>query len=127
MNFLKGISLFCIIALTILCVGIGIQIVFPEINNEDDMETEYETATYIFVPNAICSQSIAEEVDNPVQYYLDVEGEEIVVYKNGEETVYMNTGMVYDKLTETLKKEIKEHKTFESIEEVYDFLESYSS
>lgn len=127
MNFLKGISLFCVCALAILTVGILGQIIFPEETVPQESETVYETATYIFVPKAVLSESQETVQEEEPYYYLDVEGNEIVVYQYGEDTIFMNTGMLFDEMTESLKNEIKEHKIFHSIEEVYDFLESYSS
>ena len=127
MNFLKGISLFCVSALVIVLIGILGQIAFPEKVESEESETIYETSTYIFIPKAVVSESVDEVNGDEEYYYLDVEGTEIVVYKKGNDSVFMNTGMVFEEMTDSLKKEIRDHKMFDSIEAVYDFLESYSS
>ena len=49
------------------------------------------------------------------------------VYFGEEDALYMYTGIAYQGLPEELKKEISNGKTFDTLEDLYRFLESYSS
>lgn len=51
----------------------------------------------------------------------------IVVYREDKQTLYMNTDILLDSLNETLQTEIMRGKYVETEEELYNFLESYSS
>ncbi len=49
------------------------------------------------------------------------------VYFGEKDALYMYTGIAYQGLPEELKKEISNGKTFDTLEDLYRFLESYSS
>ena len=51
----------------------------------------------------------------------------IVVYEEDRSTIYMNTDILLDLLPDSLQREIMEGKYVASEEELYLFLESYSS
>lgn len=60
-------------------------------------------------------------------YYLrEVEGN-VVVYKGDKKTVFEPTGIAVDSLPAKLQQEIREGKFMDSEEELYNFLENYSS
>ncbi len=60
-------------------------------------------------------------------FYLINEQNYVVVYDEDFKYMYMNTGICTEKLPEELQKEILNMKYIESEEELYHFLESYSS
>jgi hypothetical protein len=60
-------------------------------------------------------------------FYLMVADHFIVVYEEDKETLYMNTDILLESLDETLQAEVIQGKYIENEEELYHFLESYSS
>lgn len=60
-------------------------------------------------------------------FYLMVADHFIVVYREDKQTLYMNTDILLESLNETLQTEIMRGKYVETEEELYNFLESYSS
>lgn len=60
-------------------------------------------------------------------YYLMVEDHFIVVYKEDKQRLHMNTDILLNDLNDSLKAEIIQGKYIENDEELYNFLESYSS
>ena len=60
-------------------------------------------------------------------YYLMVADHLIVVYRGDRQTIYMNTDILLESLSDVLQAEIIHGKYLETEEEVFNFLESYSS
>ena len=60
-------------------------------------------------------------------FYLAVRDNEVVVYLEDMETVYINTGISMETLPDELQQEIMQMLWVESEESLYDFLETYSS
>lgn len=60
-------------------------------------------------------------------YYLMVADHFIVVYLEDKQTLYMNTDILLASLNDGLQAEIMQGKYIETEEELYNFLESYSS
>jgi hypothetical protein len=60
-------------------------------------------------------------------FYLMVADHFIVVYEEDMMNLYMNTDILLESLDETLQKEIIQGKYIENEDELYHFLESYSS
>ena len=60
-------------------------------------------------------------------YYLIVKDNKIVVMEFDLETIYMETHIELNHLPTQIQQEIIDMKYIETIEKVYDFLESYSS
>lgn len=60
-------------------------------------------------------------------FYLVNEKNYVVVYCDDLKTVYMNTNISLDSLPDELKQEIIQNKYIGTEEELYNFLESYSS
>lgn len=60
-------------------------------------------------------------------FYLAVRDNEVVVYQEDCETVYINTGIMLDTLPEDTQLKIIQMIWIEGEEELYDFLENYSS
>ena len=63
---------------------------------------------------------------NDCYYLMEVNGY-IVVYLSDKETPYEYTDIHYDELPELLRQEIRNGKYIESTDELYGFLENYSS
>lgn len=61
------------------------------------------------------------------QFYLDVQMGRVVVYQTEDDTLYAYTELKFNNLPEALQREILAGKYIETIEELYHFLESYSS
>ena len=49
------------------------------------------------------------------------------VYHGDNETFYMETGIITSTLPQEIQKQVKEGIRFQTLEELFDFLESYSS
>lgn len=60
-------------------------------------------------------------------FYLMVADHFIVVYEEDGQSLYMNTDILLERLPDSLQREIMVGKHVESEEELYQFLESYSS
>ena len=76
----------------------------------------------------ICKYYKLEKEDEPEPgFYLMVADHLIVVYLGDRRTVYMNTDILLDSLNDALQAEIMQGKYLETEEEVFNFLETYSS
>ena len=60
-------------------------------------------------------------------FYVEEQDGRLVVFKNPEKEVYMETSIEIELLPMDLKEKIKDRIYFKSEFELYDFLESYSS
>ena len=68
-----------------------------------------------------------QEQDLQPGFYLMVADHLIVVYREDKKTLYMSTDILLEGLNDALQAEIIQGKYLETEEEVYNFLESYSS
>lgn len=66
-------------------------------------------------------------VVEPFEYILKEENGFVVVYHTDQKTIYASTGIQISKLPEELQQEIREGKYVGSEEQLYNFLENYSS
>ena len=73
----------------------------------------------------ICKYYRPEE--EPEGFYLMVADHYVIVYEKDRQTVHMNTDILLDSLSEELQAQIIEGKYIEDEQELYNFLESYSS
>ena len=60
-------------------------------------------------------------------YYLLEKNGYVVVYLSDKETIYEYTSIDVETLPETVQNEVKNGKYIEDMEELYGFLENYSS
>lgn len=60
-------------------------------------------------------------------YYLMVADHFVIVYKEDKKTIYMNTDILLENLSQELQDEIIQGKYMENEQALYNFLESYSS
>lgn len=63
----------------------------------------------------------------PYEYVMVAEDGYLTVYMSDLQTVYLYTDIKLDDLSDELQSEIAKGKFFTDIEELYDFLENYSS
>ena len=61
------------------------------------------------------------------EYYLKVENNKIVVYLRDMETVFIYTDILLSDMPDDLQQDIIHVKCINNLEDLYDFLESYSS
>ena len=60
-------------------------------------------------------------------YYLAVYDNEVVVYQENRETIYIETDIILETLPEALQRKIMEMMWIKNEEKLFDFLENYSS
>ena len=60
-------------------------------------------------------------------YYLTEEDGKVQVYEGDKETLYEPTEILVDQLPDQLQEEIRAGKYLDSEEDLYSFLENYSS
>lgn len=77
-----------------------------------------------FSTDQVVVQKSYEKADG---FYLVNEDNYVVVYDKDLKYLYMNTGILTEELPQALQQEIIQMKYIESEEELYHFLESYSS
>lgn len=87
--------------------------------NNEKLEQEKEKA----VSDIRESLNVVE----PYEYILKEENGFVVVYHADQKTLYASTGILVSELPKELQKEILEGKYIGSEEQLYNFLENYSS
>ena len=80
-----------------------------------------------FSPQKVVVRKTYELEEMPEGFYLVNENNFVTVYYADMQTVYMNTNITLKNLPEELQQEILYIKFIEQEEELYDFLEAYSS
>lgn len=88
---------------------------------EEEKVTESQTAQ---VQESVSADGEAMKNDC---YYLQEKNGYVVVYLSDKETVYEYTSIEVEHLPESLQNEVKNGKYIKDIEELYGFLENYSS
>lgn len=73
----------------------------------------------------ICKYYRPEEEEQG--FYLMVVDHFVIVYKEDKKTIYMNTDILLENLSQELQEEIIQGKYMENEQALYNFLESYSS
>jgi hypothetical protein len=73
----------------------------------------------------ISSEEDAQAVSGPIQYQLAIRTGQVVILKNNR--IFETTGIEEENMSEELKEEVDQGISFDSAEDVYSFLESYSS
>lgn len=112
----RNISI-CFIVLSFIVIILLTLSIRSEENKFAETTTEYnETETVI-------------QVDNENEYYkyiIKCVDSRLEVYMN-DNTLFMETGILYDELPEEIKQKIETGLPIMDDEQLYDFLESYSS
>ena len=107
-----------ICVLCILLAGGGFILLVPE--NKTDKISNSETQM----------QEFTKEIGLTQEYYAYIIFERdgrLSVYYGDNETLYMETGILKEYLPEELREELKVGIRFATQDELFDFLESYSS
>ena len=113
-----GFITFTIVAVLVLSFAyyFSAMSMVKKLNSEDSLKEE--TTELI----AADGQAVKEDC-----FYLMKLNEYVVVYKSDRKTIYEYTDILYEELPANLKEEIKNGKYMGNIEELYGFLENYSS
>lgn len=106
-----GIGIFVLLFLFIYFMSYGAYHEFS--NTEKNLEPEY-------------TASQENKFDAQGFYLYEINGY-IVVYEKDKKTPYEYTDISYDELPELIKKEIRNGKYLKNEEELYGFLENYTS
>ena len=80
-----------------------------------------------FSKEKVVLQMNYRKTDAQSLFYLGVQNHEVVVFMEDMETVYMSTGIILQELPLELQMEIMGLKPIKNEEELYGFLENYSS
>ncbi|MCI7596623.1 MAG: hypothetical protein MSS92_10480 [Lachnospiraceae bacterium] len=80
-----------------------------------------------FSPAQVVVRKNYKPVKKTEGYYLMVEDGKIIVMENDQKTVYLTTEIYAEDLSDPLKQELIIGKYIHNIEELYGFLESYTS
>ena len=104
---------------------------YPDITLEIENKKEYENIlsqdTTESVEETTETSIASSNIQKAYEYVVIEEDDYLSVYYADKKTKYMDTDIRFDELSIRLQKEIKAGKTFETSEELYDFLENYSS
>lgn len=95
---------------------------------EEDLSSGFESMKLVsFSEERVIVRKSFRPVELPESFYLVVENHYVSVYCDDKKTIYMYTGIALDSLPDEVQKEILAMKYIASIEELYGFLETYSS
>ena len=109
-----SIGLFVLIITIVYILFISV----PAESKEQDSKTN--------IRNEMSVSTDGNVYDKECFYLYNLNGY-IVVYENDHQTIYEYTNIVVDELPENLQKELKNGKYIPNQEELYGFLENYSS
>ena len=84
-------------------------------------------AVISFSGNEIVLQKNYSPTTTVMHYYMVSKDNKLVIYYEDMETIFLTTDILLENLPENVKREILSKKYFENEEELYNFLESYSS
>ncbi|MCI5585308.1 MAG: hypothetical protein MR383_07130 [Lachnospiraceae bacterium] len=80
-----------------------------------------------FSEDQVVVQKNYRPIEKTVGYYLMVQDGKIVVMEEDQQTVYLTTEIYAEALSDSLKQELIMGKFIHNIDELYGFLESYTS
>ena len=86
-----------------------------------DIQLESFSSTEVLV------RKLYQPVEKNMGYYLMVQEGKIVVMEKDKKTIYLTTDIYAEALSDSLKQELIQGKYINDIEELYGFLESYTS
>lgn len=115
-----GIGLFAIALILILLISCAYQYTFQLAKEREEKERKAEMAAEEYA--SVDGQALKADC-----YYLMEENGYIVVYLSDKKTAYEYTDISYDRLPANLRNEIRNGKYVGSQDELYGFLENYSS
>ena len=133
MKILKSIGLYFILPIIFITLGILIHIIYLDLFYPNKYTPSKESSFLTEESQEVVSSSesnIAKtsfENEEPQGYYLTVMEGKIVVMETDQKTIYLTTDIYAEALSESLKQELIKGKFIHSMEELYGFLESYTS
>ena len=133
MKILKSIGLYFILPIIFITLGILIHIIYLDLFYPNKYMSSKESSFLTEESQEVVSSSesnIAKtnfENEEPQGYYLTVMEGKIVVMETDQKTIYLTTDIYAEALSESLKQELIKGKFIHSMEELYGFLESYTS
>ncbi len=110
-----------------LCFYMGYQVVNEYQKRQITEEETIPAETEHFVAEETEEKMSVTSVKIPYEYVIVEEEGYLLVYKKDLETVYMYTDIRMEELSEDLQSQIRRGKLFATLEELYNFLENYSS
>ena len=132
MKILKSISLYFVLPIVFIALGILLHIAYLEffypnkysqIEESSFLNEETQEVVSSSQSNIAMTELPAEESC----YYLTVLEGKIVVMEKDQKTIYLTTDIYVEALSDSLKQELCKGKFIHSLEELYGFLESYTS
>lgn len=133
MKILKSIGLYFVLPIIFIILGILLHIVYLEFFYPNKYNSSSESSFLTEESKAVVSSSesnIAKtdfESEESEGYYLTVLEGKIVVMEQDQKTIYLTTDIYAEALSQSLKEELIKGKFIHSMEELYGFLESYTS
>lgn len=122
-----GIGFFAAAIVAVLAVSSAYQLSYQKAKERAQAETKIEKEEQTAKSEAEPSvRTEGEALKEDCYYLMEVNGY-IVVYLSDKTTPYEYTDIQYDELPSTLREEIRNGKYIEDTEELYGFLENYSS
>ena len=120
-----GIGFFAVIVIVAVAVTCAYQISYHRAREKAEAEIEAkQREKSLDTEDAVTADGHA--LNDECYYLMDVNGY-VVVFLSDKETAYEYTDILCDDLPETLRQEIQNGKYIEDQEELYGFLENYSS
>lgn len=123
-----GIGFFTVAIIAVLLITCAYQFSFHKAK-ERAAEARIQKEENLMRTEEIKEESVAADGDamkEDCYYLMEVNGY-IVVYLSDRKTAYEYTDIPYDELPDRIRKEIRNGKYIENTEELYGFLENYSS
>lgn len=80
-----------------------------------------------FTQDEVVVRKTYKEPKDPYEFYLDVQMGRVIVKNMEDDSLYAYTEIKFETLPEDLKREILRGYSVENLEELYEFLETYSS
>lgn len=121
----------CIFA--VICFG-GIILTTVVINSNRQQHTETKIERNVELKETEVRQIVKQKEYIPTQkelmyysYMIYQDGERLTVYKADSTTVFMETNILVDQLPDDVQEQLKMGIGFQTEDDLYDFLESYSS
>lgn len=128
MNKKYGIGFFVAAFLLVMMISAAFQLSFykakEQAAREQQAAAEDNVSAEQNAPQSVAAEGQALKED--CYYLMEVNGY-IVVYLSDKETPYEYTDIRYDELPPVLREEIRNGKYVENTEDLYGFLENYSS
>lgn len=129
MNKKYGIGFFIVSILAVMILSGAFQLSYHRAKEQAEQQAESEKYSADISQKDTNDELIAAKgtaLKEDCYYLMEVNGY-IVVYLSDKETPYEYTDIRYDELPPVLREEIRNGKYMENAEELYGFLENYTS